>query len=139
MARILLMEDDVDYASMLAEILEVDAHKTKICASASEAWEELQSTRYDLLITDIYVKKDGAFTADGGVTLLGRVRSPRNMTDPATAWLSDLPVLAITGGQAIPGGFDPLIQARDMGANELMRKPVGMDELRQVVDDLLQV
>ena len=137
MARILLMEDDADYAAMIAEVLAVSEHYTKICSNATEAWDELRYNRYDLLITDIYVKRDGAYTADGGVTLLGRVRSPANSIDQNLRWMIDMPILAITGGKAIPGGYDPLKQARDMGANFLMRKPIGLEELTQAVDQLL--
>ena len=138
MAHILVMEDNPEHSAMICEVLESVGHKTLVCADGSSAWEELQRGRFDLLVVDIYVKKDGAFTADGGVTLLGRLRSPTNRVADHLRWMLEVPVIAISGGQAIPGGFDPLRQARDLGADALLRKPIKLNEMLEVVAELLR-
>ena len=138
MAHILVMEDNPEHAAMIVEILESVGHKTLVCADGSSAWEELQRGRYDLLIVDIYVKKDGAFLPDGGVTLLGRVRSPTNRVAEHLRWMVEVPIIAISGGQVIPGGFDPLRQARDLGADALLRKPIKLSDMLEAVAELLR-
>ena len=67
MARILIMEDDQDFATVLSGALEETGHSVVVSADGAAAMEELRATRYDLLITDIYVRQDGRATADGGI------------------------------------------------------------------------
>lgn len=136
MASILLMEDDPDHCMMLTEILQSAGHEVTVRNSGSEAWNTLLSTRFDILISDIFVKVGGNYVSDGGVSLLGKIRMPRPGIDNALAWLKDLPILAISGGIAVRGGHDPLRQARDMGADAMLRKPVPSEVLLETIEEL---
>ena len=138
MPSILLMEDDPDHSMLMSEVLMSVGHEVTVRSTGSDAWNTLLSTRFDLLISDIYVKVSGAYVSDGGVSLLGKIRMPRPVQDTELVWLKDLPILAISGGITVSGGHDPLRQARDMGANAMLRKPVPIDLLLSTVHELLE-
>lgn len=130
------MEDEQAQRALLEEILEEAGHTVSVAGNATEGWAKIQEERFDLLIADIYVKSGDQFVADGGVMLIARIR--RHSAAPEVHWAKTMPILAISGGLSIRGGFDPLLTARDMGANAGMRKPIEIETLLHAVSRLLE-
>lgn len=129
------MEDDVLLMSIWQEILVDAGHDVTPTRNATEAWTALGTVGYDLLVSDIYVKEHGALVPDGGVVLLARARQLSKMHGDRRG---HMPILAVSGGAAIPGGFDPLRTARDMGADMVLRKPISASQLIEAVEALLE-
>lgn len=135
--RILLMEDDDGMAGMIEEVIGGAGREVVRFPDASSAWFELVRAHYDLVVTDIFVKADDGYQPDGGISLIGKIRSPRNRFDPKLSWLCELPIIAISGGLTRSSGFNPLAQSESMGANIAIAKPASASELRDAVDRLL--
>lgn len=66
MARVMVMDDDVNLALEIASALKGGGHEVVVAHSASEARSELWHWDFDLLITDMIVRRDGRPVPDGG-------------------------------------------------------------------------
>ncbi len=133
----MLMEDDATQAEMLKQLLERARHQVIVVPNATGAIARLEEERIDLLITDVFVRDGDAFVKDGGISLIGRIRAPINGIRESRAWMIDLPIIAISGGVRRAGGFDPLKQASELGANRTFPKPVSRVDLTEAIDELL--
>ena len=136
MAKLLIMEDDEAQAYAWSEALTDAGHEVESCSNGTAAYEAMLHKRYDLLITDILVKQDGRFVSDGGVLLISRLRLDRSNSE--YPWLKELPILAISGGISVPGGYDPLAIAGTVGADAMLKKPVPLEALIMMVNRLLE-
>lgn len=134
-ASILLMEDEVDQASILSDALGGWGYDVTIAYEFDDAMAALDHGRFDLLIADIYIKKEGSFGAEGGFLLIGRLRNPQNTG--SRAWMRKVPIIAITGAAQFPGQADILKSAKSIGADAAMQKPVKMNDLRRLITELI--
>lgn len=136
MARILVMEDDEDQAALLRIALDAEGHTVTLAHTGTEAYEAClyASPPYDLLITDILVRMDGQIVSDGGVSLIGKLRTAN---DGRPEWFLTLPIIAITGVTARYPSGNYLEIAKGLGANELLRKPIDLETLSKTVNTLL--
>ena len=135
MARILVMEDDSDFAAMLSGALEGVGHSVVVTGDGSAAMTALRTSRYDLLITDIYVRQDGQSTADGGILLISRIRSPGKA--PKFEWMTTMRILAITGARAYRDPTQLTRLAESIGADRALLKPMHLDDLLTTVNELI--
>jgi DNA-binding response OmpR family regulator len=101
--KLLLIEDDVSMARVLAEALAEDGHETVIRYTGEDGLAYLRRERPDAVVLDIRLP------AMSGVAVLRRIRA----TDP------DLPVMIMTG-LATPG---EIAEARRLGVTEVIEKP----------------
>lgn len=124
--RILILEDHFAIRQQLVSLVEHTGHIAAAVTTAEEALELLANSEMDAVITDVFIKKDGVFLQGGGVKLVGAIRFPKRqeLKIPRTA-----PILAISGGIEIAGGYSPLRLARSIGADFCLRKPLDMDEV----------
>lgn len=72
MASVLIVDDNVDLAENIAEILQMDGHTTRVAASAEEALGMERATAADVLVTDYRLP---GLT---GAEFVRRVRQTRN-------------------------------------------------------------
>lgn len=127
MADILILEDEFILAWDWADALHELGHKTQIVVTATEAIAAAHQTRFDVIITDIFIEQHGQLVADGGTSLISKIR---NSTDLQSAeWRASVPIIAVTGSLGVKGGFDPLQTAHDLGANLVLRKPFPLSDL----------
>lgn len=66
--RILIIDDNVNFAENISEILQIDGHLTEIAGSAEEALAKLFEARSDVVITDYRLP------GIDGATLVRRLR-----------------------------------------------------------------
>ncbi|MEL6476355.1 MAG: hypothetical protein AAFR17_03435 [Pseudomonadota bacterium] len=126
------MDDDTPLGLELAADLRNAGHEVVLTGSASEAREALWHWDYDLLITDIVVRRDGRPVADGGLGLISWVRHKATMTPD----LRSLPIIAISG-ESTRRGLEFLLPTADrIGADLVLEKPLDRDELLKHVDAL---
>jgi two-component system OmpR family response regulator len=107
-ARILVVDDDPDIASLLAEYLERHDYKALTAADGKAMWKALDTNRIDLIVLDLNLP------GDDGLTLCRNLRTR-----------SDIPVIMLTARS------EPLdrILGLEMGADDYLPKPFEPREL----------
>jgi cyclic di-GMP phosphodiesterase len=118
---ILVVEDDPDVRSLLADALLSLGYAVRTAASAEDALETLEKTPPDLVVTDVHM---GAMS---GVELCGRIK-----TDPRWALLPVVILTAVTD-------LDARVAGLAAGADDFFGKPFELLELRARVGALLRV
>jgi DNA-binding NtrC family response regulator len=111
--RILIVDDEVNARTALAELLRDEGYVVEAAADAFKALGKMADFAPDLVLTDL--KMPGM----DGLTLLGRLRDD----DP------DLPVLVMTAF----GEVESAVRAMQSGARDYLAKPVNVAELSVVV------
>ncbi len=118
-ARILLVDDDVDFGDMLKMALDREGYDVAVCVDPEDAAETLrQPHRFDLLITDQTMPKMCG-------TDLARI---------AHALSPELPCVLCTGNAT----SDILDIAKDAGIVTVIRKPFDLHKFMLVVRDVLR-
>lgn len=118
MARILVVDDEPSMRLLLQYMLRSHGHEVDTVERAADVFARLSEHRYDLLVSDLRMPQlDGT----------GLLVSLEDRTDAVP------PVLMITaGGQEVD--HDRL---HELGAVEVLSKPVGRQELADAVDRAL--
>ena len=137
MANILVMEDDIAFATELRFAREDSGHAVVTCDTGSRAYSllDVADPPFDLLITDIYVYRDGSVDPDDGAHLLGllQVERARGLGLP----LSSMPIIVISGAVRGPGQSRLLTMATKFGATDTLQKPFHMTQLLAKVQALI--
>lgn len=115
---ILVVEDDPVIANALQLVLRSDGHAVDCASNGDEADRFLCTSRFDMVLLDL-----GLPVLDG-LEVLRRLRSRRALT----------PVLILSARDA---GEDR-VRGLDLGADDYLAKPFGIDELRARVRALLR-
>ncbi len=116
--RILVVEDDVDLAEVLVEILEEDHYAVDLAVDGHQADEFFAVNQYDVVVLD------WSIPGPSGLDLLTNWRVSDRQT----------PVLMLTGRNEVGDRVDGL----DAGADDYLTKPFAMDELLARVRSLLR-
>jgi DNA-binding response OmpR family regulator len=120
MASILLIEDDEDIRPLLAVMLAAAGHVVHQAANGLEGMRLYRAEPADLVLTDLVMPEQ-----EGLATILELRR-----LNP------EVRIIAMSGGFA----YDPklyLHMASSFGADRVLRKPFGLEELKEVVDAVL--
>lgn len=114
--RILLVEDHVDTAAVMARLLKMLGHEVRLAHSVESALREAASgSRIDLLISDIGLPDGTGFDVLRGVRQHGSV-----------------PAIALSGF-----GMDhDIARSREAGFAEHLTKPVNFDRLEAVIESI---
>ncbi len=107
--RILIIDDDTDYAASLKLILENEHYKPLLAYSEEEALEFVGKNAVDLALIDIRLGQDN------GIDLLPKLKEMQ----------PNILCVMITGF----GSIETAIQALRNGAYDYLRKPVDPEEL----------
>ncbi len=113
--KILIVEDDNDLLTIMANILESDGHRVFTASSGPHVIEIFEREKPDLILSDIMMPDMDGFA------VLQAVRShPQGMA---------LPFLFVSARAE----RRDIGRARDLGADDFIFKPFGVDELRKAV------
>jgi two-component system alkaline phosphatase synthesis response regulator PhoP len=125
--RLLIVDDDPDFAGAISAILEQAGYDTDVVHNPKDGWQALKKNSYDLLLLDIMMGRGAE-----GVMMARKIRKD--------SVLREMPVLIITGireqiaflfpGQAVHPGFVPV--------DELVEKPVEPELLLERVAALIE-
>jgi DNA-binding response OmpR family regulator len=115
--RILAVDDDIDLADILAEVLGFNGHEVLIAHTVDDALALAHTHRPELVLLDVNLR-----SSDDGLGLTRRLRA-----DPATAGAH---IVAMTGSSSAAMEA----QARNAGVDEIVRKPVPVDVLEALVN-----
>jgi DNA-binding response OmpR family regulator len=120
MAKILIIEDDANVRAAIEHGLTKAGHTVLPTANGKEGINALRQGAVDLVVTDLFMpEQEGLET----ITVL-RKQHPT------------LPVIAISGGNVV--SKEMLSVARELGAQEVIEKPFGLDRLLAAVGKVLQ-
>lgn len=121
MARIMVVEDDVQFRQMLLDMLQQDGHQLASAGDGAQAIKLLATARPDLIITDILMP------GMDGVELIMAL----SKQDDAT------PMIAISGGRrSITAEFN-LDSAALLGVKGTLAKPFSRTDLRAAIEQAL--
>ena len=119
MARIIIIDDNVQILDMLKQTLEYEKHEVVEALNGNEGIRLYRENPADLIITDILMpKKEGLET----------IRELREE-------FPDVKIIAISGGGRIPPE-EYLIMAEKLGARYAFVKPVAREKLLTAVREL---
>lgn len=136
MKKILLMEDHPAHAMDLIQQMETLGYEAAWARNAAEALEMLGKDEFDIVIADILVREGYALAANGGVTLIGKVRGAAMKATVGNV-TRRLPIIAISGAFDADGQPNFLSKtALGLGADAALPKPVDMEKLGGLVASL---
>lgn len=117
MAKILIAEDEDSLRRFVARALEMDGHEIAHAGDGADALEQLQSKRYDLLLSDIRMPvMDGIELATQSAKLA-----------------PDMPILLMTGYAEQRERAEPLMRI----VIDVVAKPFSLPQIRQAVAEAL--
>jgi class 3 adenylate cyclase len=109
--RILVIDDDPDYRSLLRQYVTLMGYEVRVAESGEQGLEIFFEWRPDLVITDIHMS---------GITGLMVLKKIKEYADAI-----DVPVIVISSD----GSEEMLVVALSTGASEFMAKPIRVAEL----------
>ncbi|HNR36097.1 MAG TPA: response regulator [Candidatus Hydrogenedentes bacterium] len=121
MARILVIDDDIQMCEMLAMMLGSENHEVAIARDGAAGIRLYRETPFDVVLCDIFMP------GKEGLETICELREH----DPGVR------VIAISGG-AMRAKMDFLPLAKRFGAIKTLSKPIGWQELLEAVDEAMQ-
>lgn len=116
MAKILVVEDDIESHQLIAALLKSDGHTVVAAADGERALAVIRDDVIDAIVTDLRMP------VMNGLRLIRELRRAGDT----------IPIIAISGHNA-----DQLILAEDYGANAGLAKPVDKEELLRVLKRII--
>jgi len=120
MKHILIVDDEIDLAESVSTFLEAHNYKTTFCDNVEAALQKLHSQPIDLIISDIKMPKHD------GVVFYENIKAEIKQ--------KNIPFVLMTGHSEKVN----MRAAYEMGVDEFVSKPFDMDDMRLVVNLLLQ-
>ena len=114
-AKILLVDDEEDFLSTLAERLETRGLKVNTATSGEEALAKVEKQGFDLIVLDL------AMPGMDGIETLKRIKAKQPEAE-----------IIILSGQ---GSIKTSIEAMKHGAEDFMEKPVNITDLLDKISD----
>jgi len=111
---ILIVDDDPDMLLLLTRWLEDAGFKVVAVNSGVDALARLQSSRPDLVVTDLYMEEMD------GMTLVTRIHAANPLT----------PVIMLSGKAQIPDA----VKATHLGTSAFLTKPIAKERLLEEID-----
>ncbi len=120
MAKILIIDDDEIILNVFNRFLTGKGHDVTVAPDGRKGLRALEREAVDLVITDIMMPETD------GLEVVMAIRGKG----------TDIPVIAISGGMhAMPMDFLPM--AKKFGAEQVLYKPVELDDLLAAVNNAL--
>lgn len=130
-AKILIVDDDADFAKSTKMILLADGYEVVIASDGKEGLRKVQEEKPDLIILDIMME-----SIFEGFSLVSSVRS-----DPHLSAFKHIPILMVSSVRADTGSRFTFDDAEDMGSlpepDDYLDKPFKPKELLDRVAELL--
>jgi len=129
MAYLLIVDDDVDFASAMAMVLKAAGYEVQNEFDTETALASIKKNRPELIILDVMFPKD----AGAGFELARVLRKDTQ--------LKNIPILMLTGvNSEFPMGLGPCdIDDTWLPVTDFMNKPVDFDVLQKKVKTILNL
>ena len=120
MGTILVVDDDTPILTVISDALDSE-HEVHTAESVFQAEDIVKQNKIDLIIADLVMPEKN------GIDMIMQFKK----THP------EMKILAISGGGGITGRFDYLPIAKLVGAQDTLKKPFAINELRKKVQEIL--
>jgi len=114
-AKVLLVDDEVDFLETLSERLEVRGLKVSTATSGEDALANADKEEYDLIVLDL------SMPGIDGLETLKRIKTRQPEAE----------IIILTGHGSIRTG----IEAMKLGAEDFLQKPVNISELMEKISE----
>ncbi len=121
MKTVLVVDDDTSILKFVSDALE-SQYEVYSAETVAEADKIRQQNTIDLLVADLVMPEKN------GIDMIMEFKKAQ----------PDMKILAISGGGGITGRFDYLPIAKLVGAEETLKKPFSIVELRNAAKSLLE-
>ena len=121
MARILIIDDDIQFRSMLRQVLEREGYKVVDASDGKRGMRLFRQEQPDLVITDLIMPEK-----EGIETIIDLRRD-----------FPEVKIIAVSGGGRI-GPENYLHMAKDLGAQYTFAKPFDRKEILRAVRELTE-
>lgn len=128
MRKILVLEDDIEFAEQLIVGLEEDGYDAVLFTTASEALTYLETNQVDLILADIFIRRNDRLIADGGIHLIAQLKQFQKV---------NIPIIAISGAFAGRQSDRIVGSAKAVGANATLAKPFAHEDLLKLLSNFL--
>ena len=115
----LVVDDDMDFCTIVKEMLKWRGFETRVAYSAADALSKLRHMQPQVMLVDIMMP------AVDGLELIRKIRSDNKFANTR--------IIVITA-RAI---MDMLVASKEAGADSFLTKPVSLDELTLAIDRLM--
>lgn len=116
MATILVVDDETDFARLVAESLRRINHEVMVASNGRDGLQLLARAKFDVVVCDLFMPDMD------GIEMLKQLRT----TQP------DLPVITMTGG--FMGSTYPFTKVVELlGADHVLEKPFPLAQLHSVI------
>lgn len=115
----LVVDDDIDFCSIVKEMLKWRGFETRVAYSAADALSKLRHMQPQVMLVDLMMP------AVDGLELIRKIRSDNKFASTR--------IIVITA-RAI---MDMLVASREAGADSFLTKPVSLNELTLAIDRLM--
>ncbi|MFC1747289.1 response regulator [Pseudomonadota bacterium] len=122
MANILVVDDEEPIRSLVRKILTKDGHDVMEAENGQIACDMFSSADIDLIVTDLVMPEKN------GIEMIMEIKR----LNP------NVKVIAISGGIGFSGQIDLLSVASLLGAKHIIKKPFGVEDIRNAVNDMLK-
>jgi CheY-like chemotaxis protein len=126
MAKILVVDDDVDFLGATKTVLQSKGHTVQTAATGAEGYKLAKAALFDLMLLDVMMAHDSE----------GFETARKLKEDPATR---DIKIIMITGirkAKDLPFAFEP--DEDWLPVKAVLEKPVKPDKLLKAVDSALK-
>lgn len=120
MSKILVVDDDSQVLQVVSEMLRIEGHNVVMAANGRQALDQFEHDDFDLVVTDIIMPEQE------GLETIANLRRRETY----------IPIIAISGGGRA-GNLDYLETARYIGADGILAKPFGRQDLLTTVNQVL--
>ena len=125
-ARILIVDDDIDYVKSIRAILDSQEYTVDSAHNRESAMEKIKEVKPDLILLDIMMDR-----LDDGFTICYRLKHDSE--------LKKIPILAISAITERTGfKFSPATDGEYFEADDYVEKPVKPSDLLQRIEKLLK-
>ena len=119
---VLVIDDVESYAALIARVITKVGYHVDIVNSGEDGLAMFQDRKYDLVITDVFMK------GMGGINAIIAMRQAR----------PEVPIIAVSAGFADMSAAAALQTAIKVGADAILPKPFPLAELRLAMIRLLE-
>lgn len=117
MAKILLVDDDVEFGIVLSKILKTDGHEPSVALNTAQGLEALRKEKFDIALADL------SMPGENGLVFVEKAKKE----------FPDLPVVMVTAF----GDWDIYAKAIENGVTKFINKPVKREEITQIIKEVL--
>src|SRR3989338_2944434 len=118
MTNILVVDDEVQLRELIAKVLGANGYEVTTAPRVDQAISAMEQKAFDLILTDINMP------GESGISLVKKIRQSQNKT----------PIVVYSGSVTT----EMEKELREMGANEVLRKDVGVQVLAEQIGKIVK-